>query len=34
MNLGDLERLFDPESQLGATGPMIDQVLAAWRSSR
>jgi 3-carboxy-cis,cis-muconate cycloisomerase len=34
MNLGDLERLFDPESQLGATAPMIDQVLAAWRSSR
>ena len=34
MNLGDLERLFDPESQLGVSGPMIDQVLAAWRSSR
>jgi 3-carboxy-cis,cis-muconate cycloisomerase len=34
MNLGDLERLFDPESQRGASGPMIDQVLAAWRSSR
>ena len=34
MNLGDLERIFDPASQLGATGPMIDQVLAAWRSSR
>ena len=34
MNLGDLERLFDPQSQLGATGPMIGQVLAAWRSSR
>ena len=34
MNLGDLERIFDPASQLGATGPMIDQILAAWRSSR
>jgi len=34
MNLGDLERLFDPLSQLGATAPMIGQVLAAWRSSR
>jgi 3-carboxy-cis,cis-muconate cycloisomerase len=34
MNLGDLERLFDPASQLGASEPMIGQVLAAWRASR
>lgn len=34
MNLGDLERLFDPESQLGATEPMIGNILAAWRASR
>jgi adenylosuccinate lyase len=34
MNLTDLERLFDPQSQMGATAPMIGQVLAAWRSSR
>ena len=34
MNLGDLERLFDPASQRGAAEPMIGQVLAAWRASR
>ncbi len=34
MNLGDLERLFDPGAQLGATEQMIDQVLAAWHASR
>ena len=34
MNLGDLERLFDPGSQLGASAPMIDQVLASWHASR
>ena len=34
MNLGDLERLFDPGAQRGATGPMIRQIVAGWQASR
>ncbi len=34
MNLGELERLFDPATQFVAADPMIDQLLAGWRSSR
>ena len=34
MNLGELERLFDPATQFLAADPMIDQLLATWRSSR
>ena len=34
MNLSDLERLFDPASQLGASDAMIDQVLSTWHASR
>lgn len=34
MNLGELERLFDPATQFIAADPMIDQLLAGWRSSR
>jgi hypothetical protein len=34
MNLGDLERLFDPAGNPGATGTMVSQIVEAWRSGR
>ena len=34
MNLGELERLFDPATRFVASDPMIDQLIAGWRSSR
>ena len=34
MNLGDLERLFDPAGNPGATWLMISQIVDAWRSGR
>ena len=34
MNLGDLERLFDPAGNPGATGTMVRQIVEAWRSGR
>jgi 3-carboxy-cis,cis-muconate cycloisomerase len=34
MNLGELERLFDPAAQFRASDPLIDQMLANWRASR
>lgn len=34
MNLGELERLFDPAAQFRAGDPLIDQLLANWRASR
>ena len=34
MNLSDLERLFDPAGNPGATGTMVSQIVEAWRSGR
>ena len=34
MNLGDLERLFDPAGNPGASGLMVSHIVEAWRSGR
>ncbi|MDO4636335.1 MAG: lyase family protein [Lautropia sp.] len=34
MNLGDLERLFDPGGNPGVTGAWVSQIVDAWRSGR